>query len=57
MPDTAVGEDRRDSETVEVVSVDQWWLAWVSGPRCWVLGSSKAANVACSAVLDVNTVR
>ena len=25
-------------------SVDRWWLAWVSGARGWVLGSSKAAN-------------
>ena len=39
-------------------SVGHWWLAWVSGARCWVLGSSTAANVACSAVFDdMNTVR
>ena len=39
-------------------SVGRWWLAWVSGARCWVLGSSTAANVACSAVFDdMNTVR
>jgi hypothetical protein len=36
--------------------VGRWWLAWVSGARLWVLGSSKAANVACSVVLDVDTV-
>jgi hypothetical protein len=38
-------------------SVGRWWLAWVSGARWWVLRSSKAANAACSAVLDVDTVR
>jgi hypothetical protein len=38
-------------------SVGRWWLAWVSGARWWVLGSSKAANVACSAVFDADTVR
>jgi hypothetical protein len=32
-------------------SVGRWWLACVSGARWWVLGSSKAANVACSASL------
>jgi hypothetical protein len=32
-----------------------WWLVWVSGGRKWVLGSSKAANVACSAVFDPGT--
>jgi hypothetical protein len=25
-------------------NVGRWWLAWVSGARRWVLGSSKAAN-------------
>ena len=38
-------------------SVGRWWLAWVSGARRWVLGSSKAANVAYSAVFDADTVR
>jgi hypothetical protein len=37
--------------------VGRWWLAWVSGARRWVLGSSKAANVACSAVFVADTVR
>jgi hypothetical protein len=38
-------------------TVGRWWLAWFSGARRWVLGSSKAANVACSAVFDADTVR
>jgi hypothetical protein len=37
-------------------SVGRWWLAWVSGARRWVLGSSKAANAACSAVVDADTL-
>jgi hypothetical protein len=32
-------------------SVRRWWLAWISGAWQWVLGSSKTANAACSAVL------
>ena len=38
-------------------SVGRWWMTWVSGARWWVLGSSKAASVACSAVFDADTVR
>jgi hypothetical protein len=37
--------------------VGRWWLARVSGARWRVLGSSEAANVACSAIFDANTVR
>jgi hypothetical protein len=33
----------------------RWWLVWVSGGRKWVLGSSKATNVACLAVFDPAT--
>jgi hypothetical protein len=39
------------------ISVGRWWLAWVSGDRRWVIGSSKAANAACPAVFDAGTVR
>jgi hypothetical protein len=38
-------------------SVGRWRLAWVGGARRWVLRSSKAANAACSAVFDADTVR
>jgi hypothetical protein len=38
-------------------NIGRWWLAWVSGTRWWVLGSSTAANLACSAVFDAGTVR
>ena len=31
------------------------WLVWVSDGRKWVLGSSKATNVACLAVFDPDT--
>ena len=33
----------------------RWWLVWVSGGRKWVLGSSKATNVACLAGFDPDT--
>ena len=33
----------------------RWWLVWVSGGRKWVLGSSKAVNVAALAVFDPST--
>jgi hypothetical protein len=33
----------------------RWWKVWVSGGRKWVLGSSKAVNVACLAVVDPST--
>ena len=33
-------------------SAGRWWLVWVSGGRKWVLGSSKAVNVACLGVYD-----
>ena len=36
-------------------SAGRWWLVWVSGGRKWVLGSSKAVNVACLAVFDPDT--
>jgi hypothetical protein len=36
-------------------SAGRWWLVWVSGGRKWVLGSSKATNVACLAVFDTDT--
>ena len=36
-------------------SAGRWWLVWVSGGRKWVLGSSKAVNVACLAVFDPST--
>ena len=36
-------------------STGRWWLVWVSGGRKWVLGSSKAVNVACLAVFDPST--
>jgi hypothetical protein len=36
-------------------SAGRWWLVWVSGGRKWVLGSSKATNVACLAVFDPDT--
>jgi hypothetical protein len=36
-------------------SAGRWWLVWVSGGRKWVLGSSKATNVACLAVFDPGT--
>jgi hypothetical protein len=45
----------RIGETLKRVcstSVGRWWLVWVSGGRKWVLGSSKAVNVACLAVFD-----
>jgi hypothetical protein len=38
-------------------SAGRWWLVWVSGGRTWVLGPSKAANVACLAVFDPDTDR
>ena len=42
--ETAMGEDRRDSKRLRWISVGWWWLAWLSGARWRVLGSSKAAN-------------
>jgi hypothetical protein len=52
-PETAVGEDQRDSETAE--GNQCWWvvtgMGWVSGDRQWVLGSSRAAIAACLAAL------
>jgi hypothetical protein len=36
-------------------SAGRWWLVWVSGGWKWVLGSSKATNVACLAVFDPDT--
>jgi hypothetical protein len=36
-------------------SAGRWWLVWVSGGRKWVLGSSKATNVACLTVFDPDT--
>ena len=36
-------------------SAGRWWLVWVSGGRTWVLGSSKAVNVAWLAVFDPST--
>ena len=36
-------------------SAGRWWLVWVSGGRKWVLGSSKATNVAYLAVFDPDT--
>jgi hypothetical protein len=32
-----------------------WWLVWAGDGRQWVLGSSKAVNVACLAVFDPST--
>jgi hypothetical protein len=37
------------------VLVGHWWLVWISGGRKWVLGSSKAVNVACLAVFEPST--
>ena len=37
------------------ISAGRWWLVWVSGGREWVLGSSKAVNVACLVVFDPST--
>ena len=48
----------RTGETMKRLSstsAGRWWLLWVSGGRKWVLGSSKAANVACLAVFDPST--
>jgi hypothetical protein len=48
----------RIGETLKLLrstSASRWWLVWVSGGRKWVLGSSKATNVACSAVFDPDT--
>jgi hypothetical protein len=36
-------------------SAGRWWLVWVGGGRKWVMGSSKAVNVACLAVFDPST--
>jgi hypothetical protein len=36
-------------------SAGRWWLVWVSGGWKWVLGSSKATNVASLAVFDPGT--
>ena len=42
-------------ERLSSTSAGRWWLAWVSGGRKWVLGSSKAVNAACLAVFDPST--
>ena len=55
MTETAIDEDRRDSETANVNQCGQWWLVWVSGAQQWVLGSSKAANAASLAIFDLIT--
>jgi hypothetical protein len=36
-------------------SAGRWWLVWVSGGTKWVLGSSKATNVACLAVYNLRS--
>ena len=36
-------------------SAGRWWLVWVSGGRKWVLGSSKAVNVAYLAIFGPST--
>ena len=43
------------SKRLRSISAGRWWLVWVSGGRKWVLGSSKATNVACLAVFDPDT--
>jgi hypothetical protein len=40
---------------LRLTSAGRWWLVWVSGGRKWVLGSSKATNVACLAVFYPDT--
>jgi hypothetical protein len=50
----SIGENLK---RLRCTSIGRWWVAWVNGARWWVLGSSKATNVACSAVLDADTVR
>jgi hypothetical protein len=48
----------RTGETMKrlrLTSAGRWWLVWVSGGRKWVLGSSKAVNVAGLAVFGPST--
>jgi hypothetical protein len=44
-----------NTKRLRSTSTGRWWLLWVSGGRKWVVGSSKAVNVACSAVFDPST--
>ena len=39
-----------NTKRLRSTSAGRWWLVWVSGGRKWVVGSSKAVNVACLAV-------
>ena len=43
-------------ERLRPTSVGQRWLIWVSGARQWVLGLSRTANVACSAIFNPVTL-
>jgi hypothetical protein len=46
---------RETMKRLRSTSAIRWWLVWASGGRMWVLGSSKAVNVACLAVFDPST--
>jgi hypothetical protein len=50
-----VGSIGETLKRLRSTNAGRWWLVWVSGGRKWVLGSSKAANVACLAVFDPDT--
>jgi hypothetical protein len=56
MPEKYLRNARETHEKrMRSTTASRWWLVWVGGGRKWVLGSSKATNVACSAVFDPGT--
>jgi hypothetical protein len=46
---------RETLKRLRSTSAGEWWLVRVIGGQKWVVGSSKAVNVACLAVFDPDT--